>query len=206
MDAVLGARWDSRDWRTHPARKRKSLRTGLAAGILAAVALAVLLAWSALGFFSAVDHLARTPLPGAVSVSASQPGELVVYYEGHAGASLNELGLRVRGPDGAAVELKPYDLDLRYDVGGRVGTAVASFSAPVARRYLVSATAAEPGARLAVGADLSTGVMLTDLASIGVAFAALALIAAVVAFVLRRSGAGGAGHRDLAKNAASLVA
>jgi hypothetical protein len=185
MEAVLGARWDSRDRRTEPTRRR-SLRICLATGILATVALAVFLAWSALGFFSGIDHLARAPLPGAFSVTASQPGEMVIYYEGHATPSLSELGLLVRAPNGAAASLKPHDLDLRYNVDSRVGTAVASFVAPVAGRYLVSAGRAEPGARLAVGGDLGTAMLLTDLAGIGVGFGALAAIATIVALVLRR--------------------
>jgi hypothetical protein len=196
MEAVLGAKWGSRDRRTQPARKRRSLCISLAAGVLATVALAVFLAWSALGFFGGVDHLARAPLPSAVSVSASHPGEMVVYYEGHVAPSLDELGLRVREANGAPVALKPYDLDLHYDVGSRVGTAVASFVAPAAGRYLVSASAVEPGARLAVGGDLGRGVVLTDLAGIGVGLAALAAIAAVVGLVLRRSGASRAEYRD----------
>jgi hypothetical protein len=193
MEGILGARWDSHDRRTEPARRRRSLRIYLAAGILATVALAVFLAWSTLGFLSGIDHLARAPLSGAFSITASQPGETVIYYEGHATPSLGELGLLVRGPDGAAVALKPHDLDLRYKVDSRVGTAVASFVTPVAGRYLVSARAPEPGARLAVGGDLGTGMLLTDLAGIGVGFGALAAIATIVALVLRRGR-----HRTLA--------
>lgn len=196
MEGVLGAMRDSRDRRTECARRRGSRHICLAAGIPATAVLAVFLAWSALGFFSDIDHLSRAPLSGAFSVTASQPGERVIYYEGHATPGLSELGLVVRGPDGAAVALKPHDLDLRYKVDSRVGTAVASFVAPVAGRYLVSARVAEPGGRLAVGGDLSTGMLLTDLAGMGVGFGALATIAAIVALVLRRRRASGAEYRS----------
>jgi len=196
MEAVLGVEWGSRDRRTQPARKRGSLGIRPVAGILATVVLAVFLAWSALGFFSGIDHLARGPLPAAFSVTASQPGEMVIYYEGHATPSLGELGLLVRGPDGAAAALKPQDLDLRYNVDSRVGTAVASFAAPVAGRYLVSAGVAEPGARLAVGGDLGRGMLLTDLAGMGVGFGALAVIATIAALVLRRPGVSRAEYRS----------
>jgi hypothetical protein len=57
-----------------------------------------------------------------------------------------------------------------------------------------------------VGGNVGTGILLTDFAGIGVGFAGLALIVAAVALVLRRSGAGPAGHRDLADNAESLAA
>jgi len=167
---------------------RKSPRSlCLAVSILATVTLVALLATGALNAFSGVDRLARASVPGVVSVNAPRAAEMVVYHEGGAPASLNELGLRVRGPGGVTVATRPYGVDLRYRHDHQVGTAVASFKAPAAGRYLISTTAAEPGARLAVGGDLGAAIMLTDLATVGVGLAALTALAVVVALVLKRS-------------------
>jgi hypothetical protein len=200
MEAVLNARRDSYGYRTEPAGKRRSLRLCLAAGILGTAAVAALLAWCALNLFSGVDHLARAPIPGAVSINAQQTGEMVVYYEGDADPSFDELALRIAGPDGATVAVKPYGhgFDLRYDIHSHVGKAVASFEASAGGHYLVSARAAEPGARLAVGRDLGGGMLLTDLAGIGVGFAVVALAAIAVALVLRRPGTPRTEHRNVA--------
>ena len=110
------------------------------------------------------------------------PNAAVLRESGHSGAFAGwRLRERVRGPNGLVAALKPCDLDL-----GRAGVAVASFSAPTAGRYLVSARAAEPGARIAVGGNLGRGMLLTDLAGCGVGFAALAAVATIVVLVLRR--------------------
>jgi hypothetical protein len=170
----------------YSASKHRPLGVCLVVGIFTTVALAGLLATGAFNAFSGVGQLARAPMPGTVSVSAGRADELVIYYEGDVPPSLNQLGLRVSGPDGATLATKPYSLDLRYGIDNRVGTAVASFVAPAAGHYLVSGRAADFGGRLAVGCDLGTGMMLADLASLGVGLALLAVIAAVVALVLRR--------------------
>lgn len=169
----------------------------LAVSILATVALVALLATGALNAFSGVDQLARASVPGVLSVNAPRAAEMVVYREGGVPASLHELGLRVRGPDGVTVATKPYGLDLRYHHDHQVGTAVASFTAPASGRYLISATAAEPGAHLAVGGDVGAAIMLADLATVGVGLAALTALAVVVALVLRRlSGSSRRQHAD----------
>ncbi len=187
MEAVLEASLHADAPAAQSARKHGPLSLCLAVSILATVALVALLATGALNAFSGVDQLARASIPGVVSVNAPRAAEMVVYHEGGVPASLNELGLRVRGPDGVTVATKPYGLDLRYQHDHQVGTAVASFTAPAAGRYLISTTAAELGARLAVGGDLGAAIMLTDLATVGVGLAALTAIAVVVALALRRS-------------------
>jgi hypothetical protein len=168
-------------------RKHGPLSLTLVVSVVATVALVALLATGALNTFSGVDQLARASIPGAVSVSAPRAGEMIVYFEGTVPPSLNELGLRVSGPDGAILPTDPHGPDLRYDHDDRVGTAVASFAVPAPGRYRVSTRATEPGARLAVGGDLGAAIMLTDLATVGLGLAAITGLAAVVALLLRRS-------------------
>ena len=66
------------------ARKRPSTAGYWVAAIVAVLGLAAALVWGAVGTISALDRVDsydRTAVPGAVTVSVTDPGTMIVYYE-----------------------------------------------------------------------------------------------------------------------------
>jgi hypothetical protein len=125
--------------------------------------------WAVTGFLDQVQRpaeFARTEVPGVTSVAITQTGSHVIYLEGDAPDTLDAADLIVIGPQGAPVAVRPYALDLSYDVPGapgQVGTAVAVFHAGLTGTYQVGiqAVPAEGTTRLAVGDDLAPEVIRT---------------------------------------------
>jgi hypothetical protein len=97
------------------------------------------------------DHFARAAIPGQLLIQATAGAENTIYYEGATRATRRALRLRVTGPTGQPVTIKAYHGTVEYDIRGIVARAVASFKASTTGSYRVSASAAEAGARLAVG-------------------------------------------------------
>jgi len=166
------------------------------AGLVAVVGVTTAAVWAVAGVVDQTQRPAefvRADVPGAVSVVLTQVGPHVVYYEGRdAGAGGDDVAalaasqLVVTGAGGAAVDLRPYTLDLRYDVPGQtgaIGTAIAVFDADRTGPYTVEtrATVADPDARLAVGDDLAPAtvraVVLPALAALLSILAAIAVSA-----------------------------
>jgi hypothetical protein len=149
--------------------------------------------WAVTGFLDQVqrpEQFARTETPGIASVTITQTGAHVIYLEGAAPVELDAADVTVIGPQGSPVAVRPYALDVRYDVPGapgRVGTAVAVFDADRTGTYQVGTQAIAAGqtattTTLAVGDDLapelirtvavpSTIGILVVLAGIGLALA-----------------------------------
>jgi hypothetical protein len=169
------------------ARRTWRRRRFWAAGLVAVIGVIVAVSWTIAGVVSAMhasDDFARANIPGTVNAQVADIGSQYVYYEGDYGArlpSFDQLRLQVSGPAGAAVEVKPYGFQMQYDAhSGLLGTAVATFDASTPGTYSITSTAAEPGARLAVG-DSVAGHLTTPLVGSGVvlvlaAGAALALM------------------------------
>jgi hypothetical protein len=70
-----------------PTRKSASRAGYWAAAIVAVLGLTMAFVWGAVGTITAldrVDSFDRTPVPGAMTVTVTDPGTLVVYYEGPA--------------------------------------------------------------------------------------------------------------------------
>jgi hypothetical protein len=161
--------------------------------------------WGAVGISNTqarVDGFDRLAVPGATTVSVTDPGNLVAYHEspGEVGGAVDvvangrigttrwdpatrtivtvpvagetptwqQLGLQVTGPGGVAVPVATYPSSARYDLEpGRAGRAVATFQAPTAGPYRMSAArATEAGATLAVGEDISRMLVLTRLGAV----------------------------------------
>jgi uncharacterized membrane protein len=152
--------------------------------VLGATAAAI---WAVTGFLDQVqrpEQFARTAVPGVTSVAISQTGSHVIYLEGDAPVPLEAADLTVIGPQGAQVQVRPYALDLRYDVPGapgRVGTAVAVFHAARTGTYQVGSDA-EAGSRsaaatLAVGDDLAPDVVRS--VAVPTAIGVLAILAGI---------------------------
>jgi hypothetical protein len=98
----------------------------------------------------------RAAVPGAGTVTVTDPGDQMIYFMGPGDRSPAALGLRVTDPAGGAVPVAPYDLAVKLDLVGAVGTAVATFPADVQGVYTVTSTGSgvSDGA-LAVGADVA---------------------------------------------------
>lgn len=145
---------------------RRSYGLAVLVAVVGATAAAL---WAITGFLDQIqrpEQFARTEVPGITSVEITQTGSHVVYVEGTGSVELAAADLTVLGPRGTQVEVRPYALDLRYDVPGapgRVGTAVAVFDADRTGTYQVGAqaAAADHSTSLAVGDDLAPEVIRT---------------------------------------------
>lgn len=171
------------------------------AALVALVGVSTAVVWFATGLLDqtqAPTAFARAGVPGSVSVELTQVGSHVIYLEGADPAGVPAAQLDVTGVDGAAVPVRPYSLDLRYDVPGRpgvLGTAIAVFDADRTGSYTVETDAvvadvvvADRGAQLAVGDDLAPAtvraVVLPALVALVSVLAACAL--AVRTWIRRR--------------------
>jgi hypothetical protein len=167
---------------------------GVCIGVLG---LAVAIFWSVIGvkgYLNRVDDLARMSIPGQISVQIPDTGKQFVYYEGQGSASIEQLGIRVTDPQGRTVGLEPYRLDLRYDApgnSGRVGRALATFSATDVGSYGVNAAGTAPaGSAIAIGESVARNVVPTLLGVVAVFLLSVGGgLALVIATVARRSNA-----------------
>ena len=187
------------------ARTRPSTAGYWVAAVVAVLGITAAFLWGAVGIRTTgdrVDGFDRLAVPGATTVSVTDPGTMVIYHESAAEVARSaeptanrriaatqwdpgtrtivtlayagdtptwqQLGLTVTGPSGAAVPVVTYRSSTRYDVEpGRGGRAVATFQATTVGPYRVSAArAAEGGATLAVGENITRGMVLTRLSAV----------------------------------------
>ena len=171
--------------RTTPTGRR--LRYGLAV-LVAVVGVSTAAVWGVTGVLDQVQQpgrFVRADLSAGVSVTLTQVGPHVIYYEGRDPTAVSADQLKVLDAAQQAVPVRPYKLDLRYDVPGRpgvLGTAIAVFDANrtgsfVIRTDATDATVRDAQAQLAVGDDLAPGTVRA-IAIPGLA-ALLSLIAAI---------------------------
>ena len=150
-------------------RARDDRRSNGLAILVAVVGATAAALWAITGFLDQIqrpEQFARTEVPGITSVEITQTGSHVIYVEGAGSVELGSADLTVIGPQGTQVEVRPYEMDLRYDVPGapgEVGTAVAVFDANRTGTYQVGtqAVAADQSTGLAVGDDLAPEVIRT---------------------------------------------
>lgn len=125
------------------------------------------LVWGLIAFFALVNHVdgyQRMSVPGVAIVQVDKLDTRVLYYEvprrmqGLLSTPIGQLDMHVTDPNGSAVPVRTYWLDLRYDVpgsGDRVGRAVAAFDPKVMGEYRISVEGATwAGATLAVGDEV----------------------------------------------------
>lgn len=144
---------------TQPAPTRThAVRWFWAGGLIALLGLAAAAAWAmtvVLATVATPGQFARTAMPGTATVVLAAGDGQVVYYEGPGTPGAQDLGLRVTAPDGAAVATSAYRGDLRYDTASGTGRAVATFNAPAAGTYRITATTPGHDATIAVGPSIA---------------------------------------------------
>jgi len=153
----------------HGARGATGRRSYGLAVMVAVVGATAAALWAVTGYLDQIqrpEQFARTEVPGIASVAITQTGSHVVYVESAGSVDLSAADLTVIGPQGTPVDVRPYALDLRYDVPGtpdRLGTAVAAFDADRTGTYQVGTQAVAAGrtTTLAVGDDLAPEVIRT---------------------------------------------
>ena len=130
-----------------------------------------------------------TTVPGTATIEVADPGDQMVYFSGSGSPSAEALGLKVEDPSGVTVPTVPYDLALKADLAGDVGTAIATFAADRQGVYAVTSTAgSHPGGVIAVGDNVSMDVLprvLGALALMSMSVGAAIVIAIIT--LLRRS-------------------
>jgi hypothetical protein len=141
------------------------------------------------------DHINAFPritMPGTAIVSLDASTGRTIYVEGLAPLPLAAIDVRVTDPNGDPVVVRPYGLEMRYDVPGSPGTvgyAVGTLRTTTAGPYRIEvAGIAPPGHTLAVGDSFATSIV----GYAAGAFAVLALtfglvLTLVIATAMRRS-------------------
>jgi hypothetical protein len=167
-------------------------RLGYGAAVLVAVVGVTTAAlWGVTGVLDQVQQpegFVRADLSNGVFLTLSQVGPHVIYYEGHDPTTVSADQVRVVDAGQRAVPVRPYRLDLRYDVPGKpgvLGTAIAVFDADRTGSFVIrtdstgspDAMVQDAHAQLAVGDDLAPGT-IRAIAIPGLA-ALLSLIAAI---------------------------
>ena len=154
----------------------------IAIGVAIAILGVVVIVRSAIGFADKIDDFRRVEVPGTATI-ALEAGSYTVYAEGIGGADVT-----IRQPNERIVELRRYSSEITYDVGSHHGRGAFSFRAPVAGRYFVSTTG-QPGAIVAIGPGLGSGLVAGILGGIGliVAGIAFAIVGSIVVAVRRRA-------------------
>ena len=159
------------------------------------VALAVFLAgvaWAVVALvvvFRQVDSFPRVPDPGQGVISLTHSGGYVIYYEGRGASSGNVPAGHVSVTDlsgsGAVNSITSFSGSMTYQIGSREGSAVANLHIAAPGRFLVRAASpgAPPGSHLAIGSNLSGGIVAAVIPSLVLVLAAI--VGAIVVAVVR---------------------
>jgi len=185
--AVIPARRVARS--SGGARKVSPAWYWLALAILAAGVLlpAVWGVTSVDGALEKADAFPRATVPGAVTVTVTDPGDQMIYFTGSGDQSPAALGLQVTDPAGASVPLTPYDLVVKLDLAGDVGVAVATFPAAAEGAYIVtSAGNGAPDGTIAVGANVAMDTLPDVLSALAVMLLSVVTAIAIVIVTLVR--------------------
>ncbi len=180
---------------TASSRKMPSTAGYWIGAIVAVVGLALAATLGVMTFVRMNDHLNTFPrmsIPGTMTVNLDASTGRTIYVEWIAPLPLAALDLRVTDPNGKEVVVRPYVIDLHYDVPGftgNMGHAVGTFNTTVAGPYQIEAAGTAPsGTTLAVGDTFYTSILGYGLG----AFAALLLalgggLTLVIVTAVRRS-------------------
>ncbi len=183
---------------------KRGLRWPAALALAAGFAVLAVGVWVGLGFLEGdTDRYGRVPVPATTAV-ALDPGEVDLFYaedvslgEGENLAVPGDLRLRISGPDGQPLELRPRS---GQEVSGSGGTAalIGLVDVPAEGAYEVatrsSAAAGRPDPEVTLGespfdaiGDRVGEVADVLLGPLGIGAIGLALLLAIVAWARRRS-------------------
>jgi len=151
---------------TRTTQTGRRLSYGVAA-LVAVVGVTTAAVWGATGVLDQVQQpegFVRANISTGVSLTLTHVGPHVIYYEGHDPTAVSADQLTVVDAAQRAVPVRPYRLDLRYDVPGQpgaLGTAIAVFDANRTGPFVIrtDATVQDAQAQLAVGDDLAPGLV-----------------------------------------------
>jgi hypothetical protein len=177
----------ARTYRTAPPRRSPSAAGYWVAAVVALATPVVAVAVLILGLSVAeqqIDGLARTAVPGTVTLSAAGARTMTVYAEGDPA----DLTLTVSGPNGL-VELSAPTATRAYERDGVTGFAVASFTTTTAGRYVVRAAGDVPsGTQLAVGPAVTEALVVSAVVPyVAVGLGLLGLVAIALETYRRRA-------------------
>ena len=153
--------------------------------LVAVVGVTTAAVWGVTGILDQVQQpegFVRADISHGVSLTLTQVGPHVIYYEGRDPTAVPADRLTVVDAAQRSVPVRPYRLDLRYDVPGKpgtLGTAIAVFDADRTGSFVIrtDATVSKVQGQLAVGDDLAPATVRA-IAIPGLA-ALLSLIAAI---------------------------
>jgi hypothetical protein len=155
-------------------------------GLVAAVAWGV---WSYGQLSEQVTEFARTSVPGAVTVTVDEPGELTVYYEAPRVAGeefVPPLDVSVTDPAGVALPSAAYKGDIRLDIPDHVAIAVSTFEASADGTYVVTVDGeADAGAAVSVGRLPTIGAQVLGALLLLIVSVVVALVIVTAVAVLR---------------------
>ena len=160
------------------------------------VALAVFLAgvaWAVIVLvvlFGQLNSFPRVPDPGQGVISLTHSGGYVIYYEGPGASNGNVPAgdVRVTALSGSApVKITSFSGSITYQIGSRDGSAVANLQIAAPGRFLVQVTSsgAPPGSHIAIGSNLSGGILAAVIPSVILGLAAI--VGAIVVAVVRHT-------------------
>lgn len=164
------------------------------AGLIAAIAWGL---YAYEGLQSRLSDFPRTAVPGELSVEVSQPQTLTIFYEDPIADrtfvvrssdtnTLNAppLELGVTGPSGDPIQTTRYERDLRFDHGGRVLTAMATFDADEAGTFTIEAAGNVPAeARASVGEVVEFELVANVLGVVGLFIGSLLGMTIALVFI-----------------------
>jgi hypothetical protein len=175
-----------------PAVRRPSRRGYWIGSLIIVVGIVAGLAWG-LGAYRSyqrqIESFDRFTVPGQVDIGISTPGERVLYFEGTATVTADQLGITVTAPDGSNAAVAPYTADLRYDApDGTVGRAIGSFEAGVPGEYRIAATAGPAAGQIAVGEVVPTSTIASVVGAVALICAGGCIgLIVLIATAVRRS-------------------
>jgi hypothetical protein len=173
------------------------------AAMLAFAGVAIAIAWfvsGITGIGSAVDDLARVPIPGTQTM-ALEEGKNAIYYESDAGEDARVPRLKITlAPVGGGrpVVIGPHGGDVTYSTGGHAGRSIAGFTLEEAGSYAITVTSrtenVAPEAVLAVGKGVGGRIVRAIVGAIAFFFGGLLLCGLTIILTARRraSARGGA--------------
>lgn len=168
-----------------PTHHTRALGWRITAVTTAAVGIIVATLWALSGWAAVADrptHFQRTTVPGEVTLHLDEGTDAVIYVEEPRDGTSTDPAMRVQGPTGAQLTLKPYPGSLLYDLPTqpeRLGHAVAVLTPSAAGTYRVAAADGAPNQSLAVAPDLA-GAAVRALITPSLAFLAFVILAAVI--------------------------